>query len=126
VQTTQKRILDMIAHALDERKITHTISYSHSNTGSIYLYAEQVAPVAFGKIRFNFQSCSFTMSIEIDGVGIPSQAGRADYFDFLQAYDEPTLFWRVLARELEHKGFQIKRTRKPRVSKAGIGVSAQA
>lgn len=126
MQSTQKRVLDLITHALDERKVTHTISYNYSNTGNIYLYPEQSAPVAFGKIHFDFQPSYYTVSIEVDGVGIPSQAGRAGYFDFMQDYTKATLFWQVLARELERKGFQIKRARKPRASKAGDGASTQA
>lgn len=106
--TTQERILGQLSNALDTRALSHSISYSYGNTGSVYLYSSADHTVAFGSIYFYFDSSDYKLRIKINGREIPSQVGRADYSDFYQSYDKDTRFWEVLGAELDRAGFPVK------------------
>ena len=97
MNSVQQRILAQIENELIGRKYSVAQSSDYANTGRVLIYTGMSERVAVGFLRYDFQGDRYTLSINWHGKNIPSQVGREDYFDFYQAYNEPTRFWEVLA-----------------------------
>lgn len=99
MKSAQAHILGMVEERIEKRNLVAIQAAAFSNTGSILIY-RQLGKQALGSIHYDFQADAYKLSITVAGRRIPSQIGRAGYFDFYQKYDEPTRFWDALAEAL--------------------------
>lgn len=114
MQSFQARVLSKIAETAEAHGAEVSQSADYANTGSVNLHiAGMIAPAIV--IGYDFQTSTYTMRITSRGVRIPSQIGRADYFDFHQNNASPSRFWECLDAELA----RVFGKRKPATSRKG-------
>ncbi len=102
MKSFQERTLERIESAAKQHGVECSASHDWANTGRVNLH-EKNAAGAFGFVRYDFQTSNYKLALHIHGRQIPSQPGRADYFDFYQNNDGMTLFWDVFNRELANR-----------------------
>lgn len=105
MQTMQDRILNLIEKQLADRGYASAVNFSLSNVGDVYIFASPEHTLPIGQINFDFQDYGYKVDLTVKDQRIPSQIGRADYFDFYQKYSEPTRFWEVLAEVFSQAGW---------------------
>lgn len=93
METQQQRILRILRAKLEGLGYVLAQQSTFANRGTVFIYIGDEATIPHGEIRYDFQSSNYTMTITVAGRKIPSQPGRNDYFDWYQAYTEPTTFW---------------------------------
>lgn len=94
--TMQDKILAKIAAMASDAGLEANKQSEYANTGSVFLSRkDDITP--FASIGFNFQSGSYTLRIKWNGTMVQSQPPRKDYFDFYQAYDQLSSFWKQFA-----------------------------
>jgi hypothetical protein len=77
----QKKVLNNIKALIEARGLEALDCPNFSNTGHISIqHPAEVGELA--KVGYNFQNDRYTLTITVLGERIPSQPGRADYFDF--------------------------------------------
>lgn len=100
MQSFQARVLAKIAELAEARGAEVSQSPEYLNTGTINLHgAGVIAPAIV--VGYDFQTATYTLTLTTGGQRIPSQLGRAGYFDFHQGNAYPTRFWEALAAELD-------------------------
>ena len=101
IQSFQDRVLNKIDNFLKSAGLETSIAYDWSNTGNVYGHrAGWVRPKV--TIGFNFQPETYTLTLTVRERRIPSQVGRAEYFDFYhQKATDKSRFWVCLDEELK-------------------------
>ncbi len=108
MKSFQQRTLESIERMAEDFGLECTQSASYGNAGQVNLHIPD-SHVPLGFIAYDFQSSTYKLSITINGRKIPSQVGRADYFDFYQDNDKPTRFWHALEHELTQRNNKFSR-----------------
>lgn len=103
--TAQERILGAIENELLQLGYECAIQKVYGNVGTVYIYLPRVSTtsvntIAVASINFDFQDGTYKLSLTVSGKKIPSQPGRADYFEFYQRYDQHSAFWSALEMNL--------------------------
>ena len=81
MRTMQEKVIASIGKEITAKGFEPVVSRSYSNTGSIGIQEkDEVGNIAC--VYYNFQDETMTLSIAVNGVKIPSQKGRSDYFDY--------------------------------------------
>lgn len=99
MKTFQQRTLDEIEHICEQYGCECTLSQNYGNTGQVNIHFRE-NPMPCASVTYNFQPGSYTLSMAAGLTRIPSQPGRADYYDFYQENVGQTRFWEALRKML--------------------------
>lgn len=98
MKSIQQRTLEQIEQRLTKAGYELAQKATWGNVGTVHIFSDASATTPVGSIGYDFQDGSYKLALTWRGKKIPSQEGRADYFDFYQRYDEPSRFWPVLEK----------------------------
>lgn len=113
MQSFQARVLSKIAETAEAHGAEVSQSSDYSNTGRVNLHRRgAIAPAIV--IDYDFQGSTYKLALTSQGVRIPSQPGRAGYFDFYQNNATHSRFWECLDAELARVFGARKSVRKAR------------
>lgn len=93
----QVKIIELLRKEIIDAGFEALLVPNFSNTGYISIEKEGEFG-AFGRITYDFQRDNFNLVLEWNGVKIPSQPGRAGYFDwYFQSRDERAMWSQFIA-----------------------------
>ena len=87
MRTMQQKYLGRIESIAKLQGLEAIQVVDYGNTGTIHIQDEKSIE-SMVEVRYNFQSKNVTFSLTVNGVKIPSQPGRDDYFDYYMQYSE--------------------------------------
>ena len=91
MRNMQSKVLAKFSEVIEARGFEPVQKAQFANMGIISVeHPDKLGSIM--QVRYEFQDTSATFSMSVGTKKIPSQPGRADYFDFYIRYDQPAQF----------------------------------
>jgi hypothetical protein len=110
MQSFQSRLLAKIAAQAEAHGAEVSQSSDFSNVGRVNLHQHgEIVPAIV--VGFDVQPSTYKLTLTVRGERVPSQVGRAGYFDFFQAIANESRFWECYAAALVRVFGKAKRAK---------------